>query len=184
MNISTLRPGHLIALGAVVLGVVALAWAPWSAQARAGNAAPRASTVAMNCARGQQALVRQSAAGSELTVSIECAGGPLTAPAASRSEFDPPYATATQPVEVVPAVYRPAPAPVQTYVPRATPQPRTTTVRRVEPKRDDWKRDALIIGGSSGAGAGIGGLIGGKKGALIGAAIGGGGSALWRATKH
>jgi hypothetical protein len=51
-----------------------------------------------------------------------------------------------------------------------------TIVRRA-PRRD-WVRTALIIGGSSAAGAGVGGLIGGKKGALIGAAIGGGASAL------
>jgi hypothetical protein len=50
--------------------------------------------------------------------------------------------------------------------------------------RHDWGKEALIIGGSAGAGAGIGGLISGKKGALIGAAIGGGGAALYRAIGH
>jgi len=34
-------------------------------------------------------------------------------------------------------------------------------------------REALIIGGSAGAGAGIGAIAGGKKGAAIGAASGG-----------
>ena len=46
-----------------------------------------------------------------------------------------------------------------------------------------WQKRALIIGGSSGAGAGLGALIGGKKGALIGAAIGGGASTLYEVTK-
>jgi hypothetical protein len=47
-----------------------------------------------------------------------------------------------------------------------------------------WKKTALVIGGTTAAGAGIGGLIGGKKGALIGSAIGGGGSTIYEATKR
>ena len=46
-----------------------------------------------------------------------------------------------------------------------------------------WQKRALVIGGSSGAGAGIGALIGGKKGALIGAAIGGGGGTVYEMTR-
>src|ERR687887_988607 len=55
-------------------------------------------------------------------------------------------------------------------------------VTRVErtPGRD-WKKTALVIGGSTAARAGLGGIFGGKKGALIGAAIGGGSSTLWEA---
>ena len=58
---------------------------------------------------------------------------------------------------------------------------RTTTVVR-SPQRD-WKKTALVIGGSTAAGAGLGGIFGGKKGALIGAAIGGGASTLFEATR-
>jgi hypothetical protein len=36
-----------------------------------------------------------------------------------------------------------------------------------------WKKSALVIGGSSAAGAGVGALAGGKKGALIGGIAGG-----------
>jgi len=54
--------------------------------------------------------------------------------------------------------------------------------RRVEPRRN-WKKTALIIGGSTAGGAGLGGIFGGKKGALIGAAIGGGASSIYEATK-
>lgn len=63
--------------------------------------------------------------------------------------------------------------------------PRRRVVRTVEraPRRD-WKRTALIIGGSSATGAGIGGLVGGKKGALIGAALGGGVSTIYETTKN
>lgn len=36
-----------------------------------------------------------------------------------------------------------------------------------------WKKSALVIGGSTAAGAGVGALVGGKKGALIGGVAGG-----------
>jgi len=73
--------------------------------------------------------------------------------------------------------------------------PRTTTVTRpasyqqkpvrVErsPSRD-WLKTALVVGGSTAAGAGLGGIFGGKKGALIGAAIGGGASTLYEVQKR
>ena len=52
----------------------------------------------------------------------------------------------------------------------------TVVERRAAPqesKKRSWQKEALIIGGSAGAGAGIGALAGGKKGAAIGAASGG-----------
>jgi len=52
--------------------------------------------------------------------------------------------------------------------------------RAAAPKRD-WAKTALVIGGSTGAGAGIGAIFGGGKGAAIGAAIGGGASTLLEA---
>jgi len=45
--------------------------------------------------------------------------------------------------------------------------------------RRDWRKTAMVIGGSSAAGAGVGAIFGGKKGALIGAALGGGASTLY-----
>jgi hypothetical protein len=48
----------------------------------------------------------------------------------------------------------------------------------------DWKRTAMVVGGSTAAGAGVGAAIGGKKGALIGAALGGGASTLYEARKR
>jgi hypothetical protein len=84
-------------------------------------------------------------------------------------------ATGAYPVETVRNV-RPVRA-TQTYsAPR-----RTASVERA-PGRD-WKKTALIIGGSTAAGAGVGAIFGGKKGALIGAAIGGGGSTIYEAVK-
>ena len=48
----------------------------------------------------------------------------------------------------------------------------------------NWKKTALVIGGTTAAGAGLGAIFGGGKGALIGAAIGGGASTLYEATKR
>jgi len=48
----------------------------------------------------------------------------------------------------------------------------------------DWQKTAMVIGGSSAAGAGLGAIFGGKKGALIGAAIGGGAGTLYEVRKR
>lgn len=77
------------------------------------------------------------------------------------------------------------PQPVRTAsVVDAAPAPRRVATRQADVSRGrDWKKTALIIGGSSAVGAGVGGLVGGKKGALIGAAIGGGASTIYETTK-
>lgn len=54
--------------------------------------------------------------------------------------------------------------------------------RRAEashPHKRSWEKEALIIGGSAGAGAGIGALAAGKKGAAVGAAAGGVGGLIY-----
>jgi len=54
--------------------------------------------------------------------------------------------------------------------------------RRAEPQRAttrSWEKEALIIGGSAGAGTAIGAIAGGKKGAGIGAATGGVGGLIY-----
>lgn len=62
--------------------------------------------------------------------------------------------------------------------------PRPQAVRYVaERPRRNWKKSALVIGGSSAAGAGLGAVFGGRKGALIGAAIGGGASTIFETTR-
>jgi hypothetical protein len=78
-----------------------------------------------------------------------------------------------------------APAPVLTTA-RSAAAPTVPRTRQIEASRNGrtWKKTALVIGGSTAAGAGIGGLIGGKKGALIGTAIGGGGSTIYEAMKR
>jgi hypothetical protein len=46
-------------------------------------------------------------------------------------------------------------------------------VRSSESGTRSWQKEAIIIGGSTAAGAGIGAIAGGKKGAAIGAISGG-----------
>jgi hypothetical protein len=61
---------------------------------------------------------------------------------------------------------------------------RTTAVRTVaRAPRRDWKKTALVVGGSTATAAGIGALVGGGKGALVGAALGGGLSTLYETTR-
>ncbi|HZR24297.1 MAG TPA: hypothetical protein VFA59_11955 [Vicinamibacterales bacterium] len=97
---------------------------------------------------------------------------------APRAEAAPSVALAPQPGYAQPIAYTPR-ATYATYPAHASYQPRAAHVT-VAPKRD-WKKTALVIGGSTAAGAGIGGIFGGGKGAAIGAAIGGGASTLMEA---
>jgi hypothetical protein len=55
---------------------------------------------------------------------------------------------------------------------QARPEPRGANKR-------SWEKEALIIGGSAGAGTAIGALAGGKKGAGVGAATGGVGGLIF-----
>jgi hypothetical protein len=140
--------------------------------------APETSNVVMNCAPGQQAVVRHSVANRALEVQINC----VTANGANgligyTDQYGQPlpqerYAPYAQRTALVAPVARPAYAPV-----------RQTEARPVVKKRS-WQKTALVIGGSAGAGAGVGALIGGKKGAAIGAAIGGGAAGLFEAFKR
>jgi len=126
-------------------------------------------------------------------------GGALYVPVSQAQGFGQPATYV--PVSYVPQGYAPVSSPVTfvqpasnvearpravrtvSYEPAAT--RRTTRTQEVErtPGRD-WKRTALIIGGSSATGAGVGAIFGGKKGALIGAAIGGGASTIYQTMKQ
>jgi hypothetical protein len=48
----------------------------------------------------------------------------------------------------------------------------------------DWKKTAMVVGGTTAAGAGVGAIFGGKRGALIGAAIGGGAGTIYEVRKR
>ena len=67
---------------------------------------------------------------------------------------------------------------------------RVVPVRRAAPARvardsgRDWTKTAMVVGGTTAAGAGLGAIFGGKKGALIGAAIGGGAGTIYEVRKR
>jgi hypothetical protein len=95
------------------------------------------------------------------------------------------YAYPSQ-ASVYPAYQRasiPVAAPVRTVTTIEQAPRQTTRVVERAPGRD-WKKTALVIGGSTATGAGVGAIFGGKKGALIGAAIGGGASTIYESTKN
>src|SRR5258705_12041421 len=102
-----------------------------------------------------------------------------------------PYAgTVRQPMGYAVNDVRALPA-YQTYAPAAprrvasVSRARSVPVSRVETARGrDWKKTAMVIGGTTAAGAGIGAIFGGKKGALIGAALGGGAGTLYEVKKR
>ena len=155
-------------------------------------------------ASGSMSSYGRPGAGVEALAARDAAYGAVVyVPAAQGQQIQgyvaqPAAASAFVPVSYVPqsapatpvAFVQPAPAvtsaarPVQTVAYEPAPAPRTVKTTYVEraPKRD-WKRTALIIGGSSAAGAGVGALAGGKKGSLIGAAIGGGASTIYQMMK-
>jgi hypothetical protein len=102
-----------------------------------------------------------------------------------------PYdGTVRQPLPYAVNDVRAVPASYQTYVaqaPRrvtATRAVRSTPVRYVERTGRDWTKTAMVIGGTTAAGAGLGAIFGGKKGALIGAALGGGAGTLYEVKKR
>jgi hypothetical protein len=115
-----------------------------------------ASPVQIRCEPGQRALIRQIGG----TALAECIDEGVTSARTS----------VVRPVTVAETYSAPRPVPA-------------TRVVKTSPNRD-WKKTALMIGGSSAAGAGLGGIFGGKKGALIGAAIGGGASTLFEVAKN
>ena len=181
------------AIGGLVAGAVALGAAaamrpsPAPAYGQDPNAAyamPVANTAMMNngaslqCQPFEEAVLRRSVVAGREVTDVTCITRSGAAPA---YYTQPAYA---QPVYRDDVISRPV---VQT---RTVTQPARERVvyRDPEPVRREsersWGKTAMIIGGSSGAGAGIGGLIGGKKGALIGAAVGGGAATIYESTKR
>ena len=140
----------------------------WTDTAVAGEPATPATRV--RCAPGQQAVIHQALVAGRMATEAECVDAPVQAP---RAAYAAQMATAdiVEYPRAVPARIVQEPAPVR------------TAPRRAASGRS-WKKTALVIGGSAGAGAGVGALAGGKKGALIGAAIGGGAASLYEATKR
>lgn len=132
--------------------------------------------VVVNCGVGQQTLVRQVWLDGQAVSQVECVQGAGSDQIYRNAQVQP--VAVTRVIDAEPLVVR-QPRVVQA---RSSVYRPSTRVSR-QPRRS-WQKTALVIGGSTAAGAGIGGIIGGKKGALIGAAIGGGGSTLVEALKR
>jgi hypothetical protein len=116
-----------------------------------------AGQTALRCEPGQHAVVNQSVVDGGTVTAVTCAAD---LPALG--------------VSARPAYYAPA------YQPAAA---RTNHVVVERKAKRSWQKRAVVIGGSSGAGAGLGALIGGSKGALIGAALGAGGGTVYELNK-
>jgi hypothetical protein len=183
--------GGLVA-GAVALGAAATmrpSQAPtFGMEPQSPYAMPVANTASMNngavlqCQPHEEAVWQRAVVAGREVSAMTCITRANAAPAyyAQPGYAQPVYG---QPVYRDDMVTRPVVRTTQSApVRRASTQSREAA-RREESGRS-WGKTAMIIGGSSGAGAGIGGLIGGKKGALIGAAIGGGAATVYESTKR
>ena len=175
-GVMTIAPRHLIGTAAgLIIAALLLFRGPWAASAQTDK--PTASNTSLSCEQSQQAMVRHTIVRGELQVAMQCVGPATVSDAAAYDDG-----------AIVPAVYRTATRPAPVYAARTVSEPApvrrtTTSAAQVESKRS-WKKTALVIGGSAGAGAGVGALAGGKKGALIGAAIGGGAASIFEAIKR
>lgn len=172
--------GGLVA-GAVALGAAAVmrpSPAPAFGDPNAAYAMPVANTASMQafnngglqCQPHEEAVLQRAIVGGREVSAMTC----IT----RATGMAPAYYA--QPVYQEPMVSRPV---VRTRTAAPIRQRVYTEDARRRSDRS-WGKTAMIIGGSSGAGAGIGGLIGGKKGALIGAAIGGGAATIYESTKR
>jgi len=183
------------ALGGVVAGAVALvasaqgargpeAWpnatpttasyATTVAETRSLSSAAPTSPTLVQCEPHQEAVLRRSIVAGREVAEVTCVSrmAPQTAYAAAPASYYEP-----RPVYAEPDIVQ------RPIVRRSAPRAQRVVYREVAPKRS-WKKTALVIGGSTGAGAGIGAIAGGKKGALIGAAIGGGAASIYEAVKR
>ena len=154
----------------LVLIAALFAASPWTASAQSSGAT--ASNALLTCEPSQQVVVRHVAVKGELQLSMQCVG---VGTVGMVQDFASP-----QPIRTS---YAPAVAPVAPVRRVASTRTVARQDERLEPQRS-WKKTALVIGGSAGAGAGVGAIAGGKKGALIGAAIGGGAASIYEAIKR
>ena len=189
------------ALGGLAAGAVALVASaqgrpatadPWAAQAAqtpqamtianvpTGSAATTNAPTLVQCEPQQDAVTRRSVVAGREVAEVTCVSRMAPAGYVPAGYYQTPYQPASDIV-------------TQPVVRTETPRPRVvrqTVYRDSAARQSDvrsgrsWKKTALVIGGTTAAGAGVGAIAGGKKGALIGAAIGGGGATIYEAIKR
>jgi hypothetical protein len=168
-------------LSIIAAGVVLIAYgllAPRAAASQAGlTSAGPAMSVVYDPQTGVYQMVRPAGTLPEQTFGYQ-QPFPSARPLATPIGFN--SAVYTTPVDSPAFQTLAAPAPVARTA-RPVPLAQRSSVDRSRGR--NWKKTALVIGGSAATGAGVGALFGGKKGALIGAAIGGGASTLYEAKK-
>jgi hypothetical protein len=150
-------------------------------------------TTLVNCGEGRQALVFTDPRTGQSQV--QCVG----AEASLTGAMTPGMATAMPVSQFVPAIVPAQPAPQQVvYRDPVVPATRSTARRSnaarattasstygrsaepsysrnsdySAPQTRSWKKSAIIIGGSTAAGAGVGAVMGGKSGAVKGGVVG------------
>jgi hypothetical protein len=161
--------GHAATAAIAVIGTLVAVRGPWTTSASAP--APQPAVYVDQYGRTLQAVPQTAVPAMNLAPAPATYAAPRVTRVVTQPMSAPAYETVAAPARTT----RPAPV-----VERASTS--TGTVQVEQPRRS-WKKRALVIGGSAGAGAGIGALAGGKKGALIGAAIGGGSAAVFEALK-
>ena len=189
-------------VGVLALGGLLVANSGRSASAQSSLAGPALvsqtdanRTTLVNCGEGRQALVYTDPRTGQSQVQCVGAEAGLTAGA-----MTPGMATAMPVSQFVPAIVPAQPAPQQVVyrdpvvpatrstarrssAPRArtasnstysTAEPSYSRGSAVEPVQQgcSWKKSAIIIGGSTAAGAGVGAVMGGKSGAVKGGVVG------------
>lgn len=137
-------------------------------------------TAVVQCEPHQEAVLQRSLVAGREVAHVTCMNRIAPQPV-----YTAPVAAGyyTPPADLQPDIVQPRVVRTQAIRPRAQRVVYTQAREDVKPKRS-WKKTALVIGGSAGAGAGVGAIAGGKKGALIGAAIGGGAASIYEAVKR
>jgi hypothetical protein len=151
------------------------------ADARTGSTATTNAPTMVQCEAQQDAVLRRSIVAGREVAEVTCVSRALAAPAADAAYFDDRSVYGQSDIVTEPVTRTVAPRPARQVVYRERP---VAASRQVDEKKRSWKKTALVIGGSTAAGAGVGAMAGGKKGALIGAAVGGGAATIFEAIKR